>query len=63
MATRPWEFPQEEVEALRKAEKRRLELAVQKGFWQIWVVANSDRPGAFVGVFLLWNEIEMVYCV
>eukprot|EP00434_Breviolum_minutum_P018572 symbB.v1.2.016381.t1/scaffold1239.1/size129856/5 len=31
----------EEVEALRKAEKRRLELAVQKGFWQIWVVTYA----------------------
>ena len=30
--------PQEEVASLRKAEQRRLELAVQKGFWQIWVV-------------------------
>jgi hypothetical protein len=35
-ANRPW--LQEEVASLRKAEQRRLELAVQKGFWQIWVV-------------------------
>lgn len=36
---------QEEVEALRKAEQRRLELAVQKGFWQIWVVRKLRPDG------------------
>eukprot|EP00435_Cladocopium_sp_Y103_P030160 s888_g7.t1 len=39
------QFLKEEVAALRKAEQRRLELAVQKGFWQIWVVPRLVETG------------------